>query len=57
MQIQTNLKALWAKKPKTDDSNQSVVSLQDHLKKTADIAKTLYDTWLPNNLKKQIFEM
>ena len=49
------LAALWAKKPK-DDEPDYIESLQDHLNKTAEVARGLWKTWLPNTLKKQLDE-
>ena len=50
------LKSLWAKKAKSDDDDSSVVTLQDHLIKTADEARKLHKTWLSKTLKRQIDE-
>ncbi|MCL2570840.1 MAG: hypothetical protein FWE11_00405 [Defluviitaleaceae bacterium] len=37
---------LWAKKPKEDEPDQ-IVRLHIHLKATAEVAKELYETWMP----------
>ncbi|MCL2865053.1 MAG: CRISPR-associated helicase Cas3' [Lachnospiraceae bacterium] len=47
--------ALWAKKPKNDDPDK-IVSLQTHLEKTANVARELWEHWLPEVLKEQLEE-
>jgi len=51
--VQNKFYALWAKKPKIDEPEQ-IIPLQTHLKKTADEAENLWETWLPKALQKQI---
>ncbi|MCL1912950.1 MAG: CRISPR-associated helicase Cas3' [Eubacteriaceae bacterium] len=47
------LNALWAKKPKIDEPDD-IVPLQTHLFETADVARMLWDDWLPRVLQEQL---
>jgi len=51
---QNNLNALWAKKPQTNNSEQAILSLPEHLNKTATVSVELYHKWIPKNLQTQI---
>ena len=50
------LNALWAKKPRygQQDDPDDIVSLQTHLMETADVAKRLWESWLPRRLQEQL---
>jgi len=49
----TTQQALWAKKPK-DDEPSEIVPLRVHLQATANVAKKLWETWLPKGLQAQL---
>ena len=49
-----NLSVLWGKKPKEQTYSSKIIPLQDHLKKTVEVAVYLWNEWLPQAVKNQI---
>ena len=49
-----NIDVLWAKKPQSDDDLSGIVPLRTHLRKTANVARELWESWLPFLLQSRI---
>ena len=52
--MKDNLDMLWAKRPRTDDTDEPIIPLKTHLKKTMNTANKLFKTWLPPLIKHKI---